>query len=131
MAKTANNVIDVLEGNTITKNTNTLDSINKKPVTDEQLQREVTKNASAIVKGPRKKFKASTAYASLYPDGLTTTYQGVVINLIFDNTVWDFPECIADYLEDKIQKKADLEAAKLNQFNTKSMQNIGEFIAGE
>lgn len=130
MAKSANNVIDVLEGNTITKNVNTLDSI-KKPATDEQLQREELKKASSLVKAPRKKFKASSVYASIYPDGLTTTYQGITINLIFDNTVWEFPECIVDFLEEKIQRKADKEAQKLNQFNTKKQTLIGEYTAGE
>lgn len=115
---------------TITRNINTLESINK-PATDERLQREELKKATSLVKSPRKKFKASSVYASLYPDGLITTYQGIVINLVFDNTVWEFPECIIDYLEDKIQKKADREAAKLNQFNTKKQDKIGEFIAGE
>lgn len=130
MNKKQENVIDVLEGNTITKNVNTLNSINK-PATDEKLQKEELKKASSLVKGSRKKFKASSVYASLYPDGLITTYQGIVINLIFDNTVWEFPECIVNYLEDKIQKKADKEAAKLNQFNTKKQDLIGEFTAGE
>lgn len=115
---------------TITSNINTLASINK-PATDEKLQREELKKATSLVKSPRRKFKASSVYASLYPDGLITTYQGIVINLVFDNTVWEFPECIVDYLEDKIQKKADREAAKLNQFNAKKQEKIGEFIAGE
>lgn len=130
MAKNETNVIDVLEGNTITKNVNTLNSI-KKPATDEQLQKEELKKISSIVKSPRKKFKASTAYAGLYPDGLTTTYQGMTINIIFDNTVWEFPEGIVAYLEDKIQRKADREAEKLNQFNTKRQDFIGAYTAGE
>ena len=130
MAKKIDDVIDVLEDNTITNNVNTTNSINK-PATDEQLQREEMKRATSLVKSPRKKFKASTAYAALYPDGLITTYQGIVINIIFDNTVWEFPECIVDYLEEKIQKKADKEAAKLNQFNTKKQDLIGEYTAGE
>lgn len=130
MAKTASNVIDVLEGNTITKNVNTLDSI-KQPATDVQLQNEEFKKASSIAKGPRKKFKASTAYAGLYPDGLTTTFQGITINIIFDNTVWNFPECITDFLEEKIQRKADKEAEKLNRFNRKQMDLIDEIVVGE
>lgn len=130
MAKKSENVIDALEENTITKNVNTLESINK-PATDEKLQREEIKKATSLVNGPKKKFKASTAFATLYPDGLTTTYQGIVINIIFDNTVWEFPECIVNYLEEKIQKKADKEAEKLNQFNTKKQDLIGEFTAGE
>jgi hypothetical protein len=88
-------------------------------------------NKKSIVKSKRKKFKASTAFASLYPDGLTTSYQGVPINILFNNTVWDFPECITDYLEDKVQKKADKEAEKLHQFNTKTQELIGEYDAGE
>lgn len=130
MAKKPENVIDALEENTITENINTLESINK-PATDEKLQREEMKKASSIVKGKRKKFKASTAFASLYPDGLTTSYQGIPINILFNNTVWEFPEAIVDYLEDKIQKKADKEAEKLHQFNTKKQELIGEYDAGE
>lgn len=130
MAKKIDSVIDVLGNDTITKNTNTLESI-KKPATDEQLQREELKKATSIVKSPRKKFKASSVYAALYPDGLITTYQGITINLVFDNTVWEFPEEIIEYLEDKIQKKADKEAEKLNRFNTKKQDLIGEYTAGE
>lgn len=131
MAKKTEDIIDILEKKPITENiVNTTTSI-KKPTTDEQLQKEEFKKALSIVGGNKKKFKCSSVYAPLYPDGFTTTYQGVVINLIFDNRIVEMSEAIVDFVEDKIQKKADKEAEKLNQFKIKKQDLIGEFTSNE
>lgn len=109
---------------------NTTESV-KTVKTDTQLQAESLKKAKSISKGPRKQFKCSSVYATLYPDGLITTYQGLIINLVFDNRVVDLPECVVNYIEEKIQHKADTEARKLNQYNLKKQENLGSYSASE
>ena len=76
-------------------------------------------------------FKCSSIYATLYPDGFISTYQGILINLIFDNREVELPAVVIKYIEDKIQKKADAEAAKLHRFETKKQENLGNYSAGE
>ena len=98
---------------------------------DTKLQAENFKKAQGISKGPRKKFKCSSIYATLYPDGFISTYQGILINLIFDNREVELPAVVIKYIEDKIQKKADAEAAKLHRFETKKQENLGNYSAGE
>ena len=109
---------------------NTMDSVNKAKA-DTQLQAENFKKAQSISKGPRKKFKCSSIYATLYPDGLITTYQGIIIQLIFDNREVELPEVAINYIQDKIQKKADVEAAKLHRFETRKQENLGNYSASE
>jgi hypothetical protein len=109
---------------------NTTKSI-KETKADAQLQAENFKKAQGISNGPRKKFKCSSIYAPLYPDGFVSTYQGIAINLIFDNTEVELPEVVIKYVEDKIQRKADAEAAKLNRFVTKKQENLGNYSASE
>lgn len=109
---------------------NTMDSVNQAKA-DTQLQAENFKKAQSISKGPRKKFKCSSIYATLYPDGLITTYQGIIIHLIFDNREVELPEVVIKYIQDKIQKKADVEAAKLHRFETKKQENLGNYSASE
>ena len=130
MVKKTEDVIDVLKSKPIAENLNTSENI-RQPMTDAQLQNSEFKKASSLVGGPKKKFKCSSVYAPLYPDGFTTTYQGVIINLIFDNRVIEMSESIIDFIEDKIQKKADKEAAKLNQFQLKKQDLIGEYTSNE
>lgn len=109
---------------------NTTESV-KVQKTDAQLQAETLKNAKGISKGPRKKFKCSSVYATLYPDGLLTTYQGLIIQLYFDNREVELPEVVVKFIENKIQHKADTEAKKLNQYNLKKQKNLGSYTAGE
>lgn len=109
---------------------NTTESI-KETKTDTKLQAENFKKAQGISKGPRKDFKCSSIYASLYPDGLLTTYQGIIINLVFDNRVVELPEVVIEYIKNKIQAKADAEAAKLHRFETKKQENLGNYSASE
>lgn len=107
---------------------NTTESV-KKPATDSQLQAESFKKMKAISKSKSRKFKCSSVYASLYPDGFLSTYQGVIVELVFDNREIELPEIIIDYVEEKLQAKADREAEKLNRFKTKKQEKIGEFDA--
>ena len=107
---------------------NTTQSI-KENKTDNQLQSEQLKKAKGISKCPRKKFKCSSVYAALYPDGYTTTYQGVIISLVFDNSTVELPEPIVKYVEDRLQRKADKEADKLNRFKTKKQYKLGDYQA--
>ena len=107
---------------------NTMASL-KERKTDAQLQAEQFKKAKGISQGPRKKFKCSSVYASLYPNGFISTYQGVIIELYFDNSEVELPEVVIDYVKNKIDKKADKEAEKLNRFKTKKQDKIGEYQA--
>lgn len=106
---------------------NTSKSIKSNIKDDKELQKEQMKQAQKIVKSPRKKFKCSSVYAAMFPNGYTTTYQGVIINLIFDNRVLEFPEPIIDFIEAKLQHKADKEAAKYNRFKMKKQEKLGEY----
>ena len=116
--------------NDIDRVLNTTESV-KAVKADTQLQAENFKKAQSISKGPRKKFKCSSIYATLYPDGLITTYQGIIIQLIFDNRKVELPEVVINYIQDKIQKKADVEAAKLHRFETRKQENLGNYSASE
>lgn len=109
---------------------NTSESV-KAPKADNQLQAESFKKAQSISKGPRRKFKCSSIYATLYPDGLLTTYQGIIVDLVFDNSVVELPEVVIEFIENKIQAKADVEAKKLNQYKLKKQENLGNFSASE
>lgn len=108
---------------------NTTKSIKQGGKTDTQLQSEQLKRARGIANCPMKKFKCASVYASIYPDGYTTTYQGLVVNLIFDNRVVELPEPIYYFVMNKLQRKADREADKLNRFKTKKQEKIGEYQA--
>lgn len=108
---------------------NTTKSIRQSGKPDTQLQSEQLKRARGIANCPMKKFKCSSVYAALYPDGYTTTYQGIIINLIFDNRVVELPEPIYYFVVNRLQKKADKEADKLNRFVTKKQEKIGEYQA--
>lgn len=116
--------------NDIERVLNTTESV-KVTKTDTQIQAENLKKAKGISKGPRKKFKCSSVYAPLFPDGLITTYQGLIINLPFDNREVELPEVAIKYIEEKIQHKADTEAKKLNQYNLKKQTNLGSYSASE
>lgn len=104
---------------------NTTTSVKNNGKSDAQLKKEQFKRAKAISLGPRKKFKCSSIYAAYYPDGFISTYQGIPITLVFDNRIIELPETIIKYVEDKISKKADVEAEKLNNFVVKKQEKIG------
>ena len=104
---------------------NTTEKKKKSGKTDNQLQAEQLRKAQNISKGPTKKFKCSSIYAPLYPDGFVSTYQGVIINLIFDNRTVELPESICNYVMRTIQRKADKEADRLNRYIKQSRENLG------
>ena len=109
---------------------NTTKSIKTSGMPDAKLQSEQLKRAQVVVNSPRKKFKCSSIYARLYPDGFISTYQGIVINLIFDNRTVELPEPIYYYVMNKMQKKADSEAEKVYKFKNKKQEKIGEYFEG-
>lgn len=102
---------------------NNLETV-KEQKTDVQLQSEQFKAAKNISQGKRSKFKCSTMYAPLYPNGFLSTYQGLIINLIFDNREVELPDVIIDYIKDKIQQKADKEAIKTYRFENQVTDKI-------
>lgn len=104
---------------------NTTESIKKAGKSDNQLQSEQLKRARGIAGCPTKKFKCSSIYAALYPDGFVSSYQTIPIYLVFDNRTIELPEPVYNYVTRKLQKKADDEADKLNRYRTMARENLG------
>lgn len=112
------------------KTINTLESI-KEQKTDTKLQSEQFRTAQGISKGPRRKFECKSVYSLLYPDGFMTTYQGIIIELVFDNRIVELPEVVVEFLENKFKDKADREAMKTLRFEKKKQEKLGEYQAAE
>ena len=70
------------------------------------LAAESMKENTKLVKAKRVPFKCEVAYAALYPHGFESTCQGIYIYLIFDGREVELPEFIANYVKEKIEKKA-------------------------
>lgn len=97
--------------------------------TNEELNKERFKAGQLLAKENRKKFVCSKIYAPLYPNGFISTYQGIVIELVFDGSTVELPECVIDYVESKLQTKAEKTADRLNRFNnpSRTQEKIGEY----
>lgn len=73
---------------------------------DAQLATEALKEKT-VMRGSRLvPFKCDLAYAALYPQGFESTCQGYYIRFMFDGSTIEIPEFIANYVKDKIEKKA-------------------------
>lgn len=111
---------------------NTMDSIFKPSnASDAQLDSARLKENKEMVKKNRGKFVCSKVYAPLYPDGFRSTYQGIIIELVFDGRTVELPESCIKYVNAKIAEKAEKTADRLNRFtNPKGAQEkIGDFQA--
>ena len=84
----------------------------------------------AITKQKRVPFKCEVAYNALYPNGFESTYQGVQINLIFDGRTVELPECIVQFVQEKIEKKAlsEMEKRRRNQNASGAQTCLGNYI---
>lgn len=103
---------------------NTTQSIKASGKSEAQIQKEMLKNMRTASLGPKKKFKCSSVYAPLYPEGFISSYQLRPIYLVFDNSVVEMPEKVIEFVERKIQAKADKEAERLNRFKTKKQVKL-------
>ena len=96
-------------------NLNTTSSIFKDSgASDSTLVAKSRKESKKLTDSTVKKvpFKCDPVYHALYPNGYSTTVQGIAVNLIFDGRTVMLSEWIADYVRAKITKKAESEITK-------------------
>lgn len=98
----------------------------KNTKTQAELKKESTEGAKKIVSGERVEWKPSKAYAMIYPDGFTTTYNTIIINLIFDGRTYNFTQDMIDFLEDKLERSAEFEQDKLRRFKSSLDEVLGK-----
>lgn len=103
---------------------NTTTSVKNNGKSEAQIQKAMLNTMQNTSLGPKKKFKCSSIYAAYYPDGFISTYQLRPIYLVFDNSVVELPEKIVEFVEQKIQNKADREAEKAYRFKTKKQEKL-------
>ena len=94
------------------------------------LAAESMKENVELSKGKRVKFKCEVAYAALYPHGFESTCQGRHIYLIFDGREVELPEFIANYVKEKIEKKALNLVDKKTRNATKKQEYLGMEYVG-
>ena len=95
-----------------------------------KLFEESMKENAKLSKGKRVKFKCDVAYAALYPNGFESTCQGRHIFLIFDGSEVELPEFIANYVKEKIEKKALSLVDKKTRNATKKQEYLGMEYVG-
>ena len=106
--------------------TNTTKSVFKDSKTsDAELSAKAMKENKTLVKSNRVPFKCEIAYAALYPNGFESTCQGVYIFLVFDGRTVELPAFIADYVKEKIEKKALALVDKKARNTTKKLDYLG------
>lgn len=92
---------------------------------DAELSAKAMKENSKLVKEKRVKFTCEVAYNALYPNGFESTCQGIHIYLIFDGRTVELPEFIADYVKNKIEKKALANLDKKRRNMTQKQEYLG------
>lgn len=95
-----------------------------------ELATESMKENSKLVKAKRVPFKCDVVYAALYPNGFESTCQGIYIYLIFDGRTVELPEFIANYVKEKIEKKALSLVDKKTRNATKKQEYLGMEYVG-
>lgn len=106
--------------------TNTTSTMFKDSKTsDAELSAKAMKENSKLVKEKRVDFKCEVAYNALYPNGFESTCQGIHIYLIFDGRTVELPEFIADYVKNKIEKKALANLDKKRRNMTQKQEYLG------
>lgn len=86
--------------------TNTTKVFKDSKINDADLNEKALEEMKGLIKDERVDFKCDIAYAALYPNGFESTCQGIHIYLIFDGRTVKLPKFIAEYVKDKIEKKA-------------------------
>ena len=110
--------------------TNTTKSIKENRKSDAELATKAMQENKALIAKGRVPFKCDVAYNALYPNGFESTCQGVYIYLIFDGRTVELPAFIADYVKDKIEKKALATLDKKHRYTTKKQEYLGMEIVG-
>lgn len=109
--------------------TNTTKSIKNSAKSDAELAAKAMQEVKEFRK-ERVPFKCDIAYNALYPNGFESTCQGVYIFLIFDGRTVELPAFIANYVKDKIEKKALATLDKKHRNTTKKKEYLGMEIVG-
>ena len=123
-----NSVDNETEKEPISKNLNTTASIaSEGKKSDMQLAVDSLKNMQSISKEKRVEFECSYAYAALYPQDFSTTYQGIPVYLVFDGRKVELPESIAKFVKRKIEAKAKAEAEKRRRNIEQPLDNLGRY----
>ena len=111
--------------------TNTTKTVNKDSKKSEAtLAAESMKENTKLENTKRVPFKCEVAYAALYPHGFESTCQGIYIYLIFDGREVELPEFIANYVKEKIEKKALNLVDKKTRNATKKQEYLGMEYVG-
>ena len=111
--------------------TNTTESVFKDSrKSDADLSAKAMKENKKLVKSNRVPFKCEIAYAALYPNGFESTCQGVYIYLIFDGRTVELPAFIADYVKEKIERKALALVDKKRRNATQKLDYLGKETVG-
>ena len=112
----------------ISNNLNTTASIaSEGRKSDMQLTVDNFKNMQSISKEKRVTFDCSYAYAALYPQGFSTTYQGIPVYLVFDGRKVELPEGVAKFVKRRIEAKAKAEAEKHRRVVEQPLDNLGRY----
>lgn len=118
----------VSEKETISNNLNTTASIaSEGRKSDMQLAVDNFKNMQSISKEKRVTFDCSYAYAALYPQGFSSTYQGIPVYLVFDGRKVELPEGVAKFVKRRIEAKAKAEAERHRRVVEQPLDNLGRY----
>lgn len=111
--------------------TNTTQTIFKDSKKSEATLAQESLKEQAILSGAKRvPFKCEVAYAALYPHGFESTCQGRHIFLIFDGRTVELPEFIANYVREKIEKKAQSLVDKKTRNATQKQEYLGMEYVG-
>ena len=112
----------------ISNNLNTTASIaSEGRKSDMQLTVDNFKNMQSISKEKRVTFDCSYAYAALYPQGFSTTYQGIPVYLVFDGRKVELPEGVEKFVRRRIEAKAKAEAERHRRVVEQPLDNLGRY----
>lgn len=110
--------------------TNTTKSIKDSRKSDAELSIKAMEENKELMKQEKVPFKCDIAYAALYPNGFESTCQGIYIYLVFDGRTVELAPFIAQYVKDKIEKKALALVDKKARNTTKKQEYLGMEYVG-
>lgn len=95
-----------------------------------QIATEALKEKARIKGNKLVPFECDLAYAALYPQGFESTCQGFYIRFMFDGSIIELPEFAANFVKDKIRKKALSLVDKKRRNATKKQEYLGMEYVG-
>ena len=88
------------------------------------------KENAKLAEAKRVPFKCDIAYSALFPNGYETVVQGCQVRLIFDGRTVELPDFIADFVKERIEKKALSLVDKRTRNATKKQEYLGMEYVG-